>query len=193
MRKTESGLELFSPSPRVLTTRDTGEELGKPAVDTGSNHAATSHRQAIIEHSRASHTKPRAEVEREVLKQLGLPEPETFDDSPEGELRRRLYAIGMAQDAASALIEEFGLEAVIRQLDWLPYRGAKDPARYLAAAVRGHYAEPAEAMRERFRKKEVVRARDGDALSIAMPSPVDPGTSLTTLGDGDSCVVNEVP
>ncbi len=191
VRRTESGLELFSPSPQVLATHDAGDDREKPVVDNGSKHAATSHRQAIIEHSRVSHAKPRAEVEREVLKQLGLPEPESFDESPEGELRRRLSAIGMERDTATALIGEFGLDAVIRQLNWLPYRGAKDPARYLAAAVRGHYAEPAEAMRERFRKKEVMREGNEPALPIAMPSPVDPGTSLPTPVKGDSRPVNE--
>lgn len=144
LRQTESGLEMFSLSPHVLASRDAiQDEVQVPVGSSGGGDApALSRREVVIAHSRAAHAKPRAEVEREVLAQLGLQEPEVFDASPEGDLRRRLAGIGMAREMATALIEEFGRDAVTRQLHWLPHRRAKDPARYLAAAVRGNYAEP---------------------------------------------------
>lgn len=185
VHRTESGLEMFGISPHVLTSRDEEPEAGADAPA-----AMPSHRAAITEHSRAMHARPRAEVERMVLEQLGLPGPETFDESPEGELRKRLAAIGMARDTVTNLIGEFGVDAVGGQLDWLPYRNAKDPARYLAAAVRGQYAEPAQATRERLQRHDVIVEF---ASPDPMPTPKESIIYLRTPGDGDSQPVNEVP
>ncbi len=140
MRQTESGMELFGVSPRILKSREQ-EPVGEQNALTP---LPPSHRVAITEHSRAAHTRPRAEVERMVLEQLGLSAREVFEDSPEGRVRERLSHLGMGREVANALLSEFGMDAVERQLKWLPYRHAKNPARYVAAAVRGRYGEPME-------------------------------------------------
>jgi hypothetical protein len=121
---------------------------------------ATSHRDEIIAQSRAKYAHPRAEVERVVAEQLGY-DVEDAADTPEGHLRRRVLALGMSREQARILFDRYPVDQIERQLDWLPYRRAKDPARFLIAAVEGQYEPPPlvrldQAMAAREREEQVA-------------------------------------
>lgn len=98
-------------------------------------------REEVLAHSRSTYARPRAEVEREVLEQLGY-SPEEMAPTPEGLLRRRLRGLKLEREDIQFLIETYGTERIQRQLDWLPERRAKNQARYLLAAVKGDYPGP---------------------------------------------------
>lgn len=99
------------------------------------------YREEIVQASRAAYARPRAEVERIVLEQLGH-HPEEEENTPEGEVRRGLRDAGVSRDLVASLLEEYGLEACQRQLEWLPLRSAKSPGRYIVAAIEGNYGPP---------------------------------------------------
>jgi hypothetical protein len=98
-------------------------------------------KEAVIQASRARYGTPRAVVERQVLSSLGIPWEES-QDTEEGKARRGLRDAGIARDEIERLLEEFGLAACLRQVEWLPLRGAKNPARFLVAAIEGNYDPP---------------------------------------------------
>ena len=50
--------------------------------------------------------------------------------------------LGMPKDQALDLLARFDLGDVERQIAWLPSRNAKNPARFLAAAIEGGYDMP---------------------------------------------------
>jgi hypothetical protein len=135
----ESGLEGYLLSPKVVAHfEETIQEKEAPE----SPGYAPAGREAIIESSRAKYARPRAEVEREIEMALGH-HPAESDGTPEGEARRQLYSLGVAREEIEALLAEFGVEEAQKQLEWLPLRGAKSPARFIAAAIRGRYDPPA--------------------------------------------------
>lgn len=101
----------------------------------------SSRRAEILAHSRAAYASPRLEVERTVMQQLGHAAEELLD-TPEGAVWRRLHVLRFGREDILAMIRAYGIERISRQLDWLPERGAKDPARYLIAALEGDYAKP---------------------------------------------------
>lgn len=123
--------------------------LGEETLDTSlpiplpekSNHGTTGHRESIVEASRERYARPRLEVEKIVLEQMGY-HPEENSDTPEGEVRRGLRSLGIDRDQIDELIEEFGIEACHRQVRWMPLRGAKNPARYVVAAIQENYSPP---------------------------------------------------
>ena len=138
----ESGLDAFTPSPRILGTETVAEV---PHVSPPPILAAG--RDAVLAHSRATYARPRQEVEDEIAQRNGWrPIGAAVVQEDASETVRRLQAIGIGRFEAAGLVEEFGEEKVNRQMDWLPLRGARDPARYLVAAVRGGYAPPREAI-----------------------------------------------
>jgi hypothetical protein len=111
--------------------------MALPAEDT-----PVASREAVVSHSREAYARPRAEVEREILVQLGHAAEEA-DDTPEGAVRRRLAALGVPREQADLLFAHHTLEEITAQIDWLPYRNAHSPARYVVAAIQGRYEPPA--------------------------------------------------
>jgi hypothetical protein len=111
-------------------------------------------RDAVIAHSRAWYARPRAEVERQIAMLQGWPLPEEQNQQAgpaavEGVeeiavdyLLQRLLRFGVTMEQAQILLETFTPEEIEQQITWLPYRGAKNPASYLVAAVTGQYEEP---------------------------------------------------
>ena len=78
---------------------------------------------------------------------MGWAPPAFEGDEPAvAERKRRAYEkmtdLGMAKEQALDLLARFDVERVERQVGWMPYRGAKNPARFLAAAVVGDYEAP---------------------------------------------------
>lgn len=99
-------------------------------------------REAVVAYSRAAFARPRAEVEQLVAAQLGHA-PEEAADTPEGEVRRQLAALGVPRDVADLLIAQHSIEEIRQQLEWLPHRGAKTPGRFIVAAIQNRYEPPA--------------------------------------------------
>ncbi len=118
-------------------------------------------REAIVAASRAKYARPRAEVEREIEEALGH-DPREADTTPEGEARRRLYSLGVPRDEIESLLTEHSAQEALQQLDWLPLRGAKSPARFVVAAVRGHYEPPAG-----YPSPELASADDPSLVDVA--------------------------
>jgi len=51
---------------------------------------------------------------------------------------RALTNVGMPKEQTLDLLGRFDLGAIERQIAWLPIRNAKQPARFLAAAIKGN-------------------------------------------------------
>ena len=136
------GLGAYVPGRALVTHEDmpTPESSQPPSLPTAG-------REAVVTHSRARYAKTRAEVEAQIGELMGWAPPDFAGEDPavaEGK-RRAFQAItdlGMPRDQALDLLGRFPLEAVERQLTWLPLRGAKNPARFLAAAIEGDYEMP---------------------------------------------------
>ncbi len=104
-------------------------------------------KQQVIAHSRATYARPRAEVERVIAAQMGQDIDETEE---QGKLRRRLENTGLTTEQSRELLLAFPADVIAQQLDWLPYRNAKNPAGYLLAAIDGGYQEPKAIRDQRF-------------------------------------------
>jgi hypothetical protein len=98
-------------------------------------------REAVVQASRTAYAVPRAEAEAAVAEQLGIPEF-ADSDSPEGEAWRGLMAAGVPKVQARELVDEYPAEEILRQLEWLPARNAREPARFIVAAIRERYGQP---------------------------------------------------
>lgn len=61
---------------------------------------------------------------------------------PAASLRRRLENCGLTREQAEKLLTAYNRERIERQLEWLPFRNAKNPAGYLLSAIERNYAEP---------------------------------------------------
>ena len=150
-------------------------------------------RAAVVAHSRAAYARPRAEVERMVAEQLGHA-PEESADTPEGEARRRLLTLGVPRDAVEELLANHALEEIMQQLEWLPYRNAKSPARLIVAAIENRYEPPARVRLEQMIASEEatltppapldVPQETGETVSLAVPPPSSP-PSLEVLEDAN--------
>jgi len=134
----ENGLHAFIPSAHILGSESVAESA--PATDPLRRAAG---RDAVVAYSRKTYARPRAEVEAEMARLNGWKPIDTPSDDPEADaLVSSLIAAGLGRWEAAGLIESFGKERVRRQLNWLPYRNARDPIRFLAAAVREDYDPP---------------------------------------------------
>ena len=73
------------------------------------------------------------------------------DDPAVAEGKRRAFKamtdVAMPKEQALDLLSRFDLGAVESQIAWLPQRSAKNPARFLAAAIEGGYDRPPGARR----------------------------------------------
>lgn len=132
---TETGLELYTLSSRLVEERDTP----LPAAPVPVYQAAD--RDAVIAHSRGRYAVPRAEAERAVAEQYGRTLEEE-GDSDEAVARRQLLALGVPRDQVDVLLTEHPLALIQKQLTWLPLRNAKSPSRFIVAAIQGHYLPP---------------------------------------------------
>lgn len=59
-------------------------------------------------------------------------------------LAAALLAVGLTAEQAERLLADYPVERVRRQLEWLPRRGARNPAAFLMRAVEGDWAAPKE-------------------------------------------------
>jgi hypothetical protein len=104
-------------------------------------------REAVAAYSRARYAKTRAEVEAQIGEMMGWGPPAFAGDDPavaEGKRQafKAMTDVGMAKEQALDLLGRFDLGAVESQIAWMPQRNAKNPARFLAAAIEGGYDRP---------------------------------------------------
>jgi len=140
----QSGLDAYLPGRHVLGSRQRTEA---PAAAQNVLTEPRAGRDALIAHSRARYATPRAEVEADIARRMGWGPPSFEDDPPEvAEEKRQLYdklsEQGMSKSRGLDILGHFDLAVVRRQTEWMPHRAAKNPARYLAAAIEGDYEAP---------------------------------------------------
>jgi hypothetical protein len=99
-------------------------------------------REDVIESSRRMYGTPRAEVEIMIAKQMGWPTPDEQRDQMTDRLSHQLQGFGVTERQAKYLITTYSLERIQQQLDWLPYRGARNPSAFILAAIRHNYEPP---------------------------------------------------
>ena len=137
------GLDAYLPG-RPLVAR---EDAQAPPEPSQAAPARTPGREAVIAYSRARYAKTREEVEAQIGEMMGWGPPAFAGDDPAvAEGKRQAFQamtdLGMPKDQALDLLARFDLGAVERQIAWLPSRNAKNPARFLAAAIEGGYDQP---------------------------------------------------
>ena len=104
-------------------------------------------RDVLVAHNRARYGTPRAEVEADIARRMGWGPPAFENDPPEvAEEKRILFEQlseqGMPKSQALDILGRFDLTQVRSQIGWMPHRGAKNPARYLIAAIENNYEAP---------------------------------------------------
>jgi hypothetical protein len=143
----DSGLETVHLSRAVLAEREAA--VGdRDSLDISAPIPNLERREAIIAYSRAAHARPRAEVEAEIAVFYGFHSEEAAD-TPAGQARRRLIAVGVPREEINLLIEQHPVQDILNQLDWLPMREARNPARFVVAAIQNRYEPPPRVRLER--------------------------------------------
>jgi len=72
-----------------------------------------------------------------------IPMPTNLTQDPTYELRQTLLLLGVPADQADTLLAHFDADRIRRQIEWLPFRRAKSPARLLVASIYNDYEPPA--------------------------------------------------
>ncbi len=135
----ESGLDGYTIGSHVVAVQ---EEPPTPPAEMQPPAIQTAGREAVIAYSREHYARPRAEVERTIAENMGWELPEGAVDEATADTRRRLLGVGVTKDQADFLLGSYDLERIQRQLEWLPYRNAKNPAGFIVAAIEDDYEEP---------------------------------------------------
>ena len=138
------GLDGFSPAPGFIPT------IEEPLGDSLSPMLTVLPREVVIEHSRRTYARTRAEVEREIEEMMNWrkkTEPQPALSPDEQKLHDELIAVGLLPEQAQELMKRFDPVRIRRQLAWLPLRAAKNKAGYLLAAIKDDYAAPRNAPR----------------------------------------------
>jgi len=141
----QSGLDAYLPGRQLLGSYQTPQAPAATAQTVLTEPRAG--RDVLIAHSRARYATPRAEVEADIARRMGWGAPAFENDPPEvAEEKRVLYdklsEQGMSKSQALDVLDRFDLTVVRRQLEWMPYRAAKNPSRYLQAAIENNYEAP---------------------------------------------------
>ena len=142
----QNGLDAYLPGKHLVDSQEEMQEtpLPVPAVVLPEPRAG---REALIANSRARYATPRAEVEADIARRMGWGTPLFENEEPAvAEEKRQLYEKlseqGMPKDKALDILSRFNLGQVRSQIEWMPHRGAKNPARYLMAAIENNYEPP---------------------------------------------------
>jgi hypothetical protein len=133
---TPEGFMRWHPSKQAVVKKTVGE-LEEQDTRTPVPLASGD---AVREHSRRIYGTPREDVERMVAEGLGFRIPNLSDDAQA--LFGRLREAGVTSEQSKLLLETCPHTSIAQQLDWLPYRDAKSPARFLVAAITHNYDPP---------------------------------------------------
>lgn len=171
--KHDSGLFSYSLHPRLVAYEHltTSEPHSTSPILTGS-------RERVIANSRKHYATPRAEAERIVTEQLGH---DTEESNDHRKLRTRLENTGLTHEQATEVLAKYPMDVVAQQLDWLPYRKAKNPTGYLLAAIDGGYQEPRAIRDHRFVLEEKF---GGEAKVEPVTDNEEPETDMQLEIDG---------
>ena len=198
-RRRDSGLDVFTLAPHLFAMRHepAADPLFSPPPPPAPPERATTTRDAVLARSRATYARPRAEVEAEIARLNGWEYPFVplgqrpgFDpvtgstptppeDAQTTQLREQMRAIGMAEDTITGLLTRYDRDTVHQQLAWMPYRQAKDPARFLYSAIVHAYAEPPtlrnrqhlEAALDKVAPDNALPAKTPDDDALVLPNP----------------------
>ena len=160
------GLDAYLPGRRLVTHED-AVQAPEPSQEP---HRPTPGREAVVAYSRARYAKTKEEVERQIGEMMGWSPPDFAGDDPavaEGKRRafKAMTDTGMPKEQALDLLARFDLGVVESQITWLPQRSAKNPARFLAAAIEGGYDRPLALRRQPAEEPEDVRKKE----QVSMP------------------------
>jgi len=155
----QSGLDAYLPGRHLLGSQQMPEMPAAAAQTVLTEPRAG--RDVLIAHSRARYAAPRAEVEADIAWRMGWGTPAFEDDAPEvAEEKRALYdklsEQGMSKSQALDILGRFDLTVVRRQLEWMPNRAAKNPSRYLLAAIENDYKAPMAVRQASMREAEAT-------------------------------------
>ena len=147
----QSGLDAYLPGRNLLESYQLQQA---PTVAQTVLTEPRAGRDVLIAHSRTRYATPRAEVEADIARRMGWGAPSFEDDPPDlAKEKRALYdrlsEQGMSKNQALDVLGRFDLTVVRRQLEWMPYRAAKNPSRYLHAAIENNYDPPVAVRAER--------------------------------------------
>ena len=136
------GLDAYLPG-RPLVAHENASEPEPPEATP----LRTPGREAVVAYSRARYAKTREEVERQIGEMMGWTPPDFAGEDPAVAAGKRqafkaMTDVGIPKEQALDLLARFDLGDVERQISWLPQRNAKNPARFLAAAIEGGYDRP---------------------------------------------------
>ena len=191
-RNHDNGLRGFVPSRHVVgVNAEGGDEEPEVSGTPPPMLSPFAGREALIAHSRANYANPRAEVERAIAEQLGhgAEELHKYKDNPSAQ---RLLAVGVRHDQVDALLASHTEQEITDQLDWLPMRGAKNPARFLVAAIENRYEPPARVRLERAVAAEEAASADDtslagspfiDSVALDIPDAVSEPNDVLPLPD----------
>lgn len=160
------GLDAYLPSRRLVAHEDAAAPEPVQAAPV-----RTPGREAVVAYSRARYAKTREDVERQIGEMMGWGPPDFAGDDPAvADGKRQAFeattGFGMPKEQALDLLARFDLAAVESQIAWLPSRGAKNPARFLAAAIEGSYDRPLN-----LRRQTGMGANNAEGLLKAEGSP----------------------
>ncbi len=186
----ENGLSTFVPAPGLLASvQEEPRQWSEPTVP-GFRPAG---REAVVAYSRARYGRPRAEVERDIAERMGWKEwqdpqatlkahqeEEAALSDEQRDLLAQLQTCGLDREQAMGLIGSHEPERIRRQLEWLPFRHAKSPARFLLAAVTGNYDAPLNLRRQAAQTLPEPQALS-EPQSLPEHQPQDPLAGKTLL------------
>ena len=135
----ESGIDAYGLSPHLF------KDIHQESIEPVSAPLRVAGRDAIIAHTRKNYAKPRAEVEAMIANQMGWEPTEPPGDPQERavwEIRQSLRLLGVSKDQIERILTNYPIQQIQQQVEWLPYRNANNPMRYLIAAIEGHYDMP---------------------------------------------------
>ncbi len=202
-QKSESGLEAFTPRPWLAPVRENSKPE-PPRTSQPPMRAAS--REEVIAHTRATYARPRAEVEREIEEAMGYRRDEhgrpyrgpaqiAPDSQPQAppltseeiearrersEVKGLLLQAGLQDEQAEALLAGYDTVRIGRQLMWLPYRRAKNPAGMLLAAIKDDYEAP-----PMMRRQVPDQPADGTTTPDEGAPDAEQPSLATKLGQGE--------
>lgn len=90
--------------------------------------------------------------------------------------RNLCHCLGVAPQIVDLLLESHPVEQVVQQLEWLPFRNARDPAAMLVSAVQGDWTRPSQYQPDEVRQEWTIwLARAGvgsmaELAAVALPA-----------------------
>ena len=118
---------------RVEVERDIARQLGHEAPKVENEARDTTENGVLTPNQTATPQSPFT---------ASTPANTTAKPTNASTLRRRLENNGLTRDQADKLLATHSWQRIEQQLGWLPFRNAKNPAAFLAAAIEGCYEEP---------------------------------------------------